>query len=312
MDQPEPGPTGLSLLSDPPHPVIEYISQLRTLILSLIMSSIVFVHGLQGHPKRTWTWTAPKKAASPSKDLAEERPTHRHLFRRIFPKTKSNDKELSRSTEHGNDVSPKYDSYSAIQEVYWPRDLLATDFPTARVLIFGYNSKITQGYEAANKSNIFAHAKDFLYALEARRRAHPDRPLVFIAHSLGGILTKEVLRRSDIDPDERIKKVFWSTTGVFFMGTPHRGSKEWASFGEGVIRIVSALSGIDVNEQIVQALMPSNSELQICNESFVTQWLNRESSFVVRTFQESRGIIGIRWGGLNQLVGMQRSVCERN
>ena len=138
-------------------------------------------------------------------------------------------------------------------------------------MTFGYNTNITQGFKATNQGNVFSHARNLLYGLEAKRRQAPNRELVFIAHSLGGILVKEVLRRSEADPDPKITKVFQSTTGVFFFGTPHRGSRDWASFGEGVYAIASHLLGVDVNTQVIHALLPSSAELDLCRESFTTQ-----------------------------------------
>jgi hypothetical protein len=90
------------------------------------------------------------------------------------------------------------------KDVFWPRDLLKDDFPKARIITFGYNTNITRGYHPAHQGNIFSHARDLLYELEAKRRKAVDRDLVFIAHSLGGILVKEVLRRSESDPDAKI------------------------------------------------------------------------------------------------------------
>lgn len=189
------------------------------------------------------------------------------------------------------------------KDVFWPRDLLKDDFPKARIMTFGYNTNITRGYQAAYQSNIFSHARDLLYELEERRRKKvADRDLVFIAHSLGGILVKEMLRRSQTDPDTKIQKIFTSTTGVFFFGTPHRGSKDWASFGEGVAGMASRLLGMDINNQVIHALLPSGPELELCRESFATQWGKRGESLVVRTFQESKGVTGVRWGGFSQLV----------
>jgi hypothetical protein len=74
--------------------------------------------------------------------------------------------------------------------VFWPKDLLPTECPRARILTWGYDTVVTKGYGAATKNNIFAHARDLLYALE-REREH-DIPLIFVAHSLGGIIVKEV------------------------------------------------------------------------------------------------------------------------
>jgi hypothetical protein len=75
--------------------------------------------------------------------------------------------------------------------IFWPVDFLPFECKEARILTWGYDTKVTKGYAGAvNKSNIFAHAKDFLFALD--RDHTPNRPLVFVAHSLGGILVKEV------------------------------------------------------------------------------------------------------------------------
>jgi hypothetical protein len=186
--------------------------------------------------------------------------------------------------------------------VFWPQDLLKEDFPKARVMTFGYNTSITQGYHAAHQGNIFSHARDLLYRLEAKRRNATKRDLVFIAHSLGGILVKEVLRRSETDPDPKINRIFMSTTGVFFFGTPHRGSKDWASFGEGIAAVAGRLLGVDTNDKVIHALLPTSSELELCRESFAVQWVKRGERLMVRTFQESKGVTGIRWGGFNQLV----------
>jgi len=186
--------------------------------------------------------------------------------------------------------------------VFWPRDLLKEDFPLARIMTFGYNTGITQGYHAAHQGNIFSHARDLLYKLEAKRRNAAERDLVFIAHSLGGILVKEVLRRSETDPDPKIKKIFMSTTGIFFFGTPHRGSKDWASFGEGIAAIAGCLLRVDTNDKVIHALLPTSTELELCRESFAVQWENRREHLTVRTFQESKGVTGLRLGGFNQLV----------
>jgi len=54
--------------------------------------------------------------------------------------------------------------------VYWPRDLLPTDCPRARIITWGYDTVVTKGMTVpTNKSNIFAHAKDLLYALDRER-----------------------------------------------------------------------------------------------------------------------------------------------
>ena len=213
-------------------------------------------------------------------------------------------KQSGRKVEVGrsDNVEEERNEEPEAKKIFWPEDLLKVDFPKARIMTFGYDTKITQGYQAANQGNIFSHARNLLYDLEAKRRQAPNRDLIFVAHSLGGILVKEVLRRSQVDPDVKIKKIFDSTTGVFFFGTPHRGSRDWASFGEGVATVAGRLLGIDVNSQVIHALLPTGPELEICRESFTAQWVERRDNLTVRTFQESKGVTGVQFGGFNKLV----------
>lgn len=59
---------------------------------------------------------------------------------------------------------------------------------------------------------------------------------------------------------------------------------------------------MDVNTRVIHALLPSGPELEICRESFTAQWVKHGDNLTVRTFQESRGVTGTRWGGFNQLI----------
>jgi hypothetical protein len=76
----------------------------------------------------------------------------------------------------------------------WLRDGLANDLKAegVRVLTYGYDSHLVQNKSFQNIEDV---ASTFRVALSAiRRTGHHamPRPLVFIAHSLGGIVLKEV------------------------------------------------------------------------------------------------------------------------
>ncbi|KAF2205560.1 hypothetical protein GQ43DRAFT_299846 [Delitschia confertaspora ATCC 74209] len=204
MEAPTPvSDVGFTILSDPHDAVID----------------IVFVHGLQGHPQDTWTHKSeaarspPGRAPSPSKVSKSDRP---RTWNRLLPFGKSKRLEPQISEQVGVDQADGK-GVGRVQEkdVFWPRDLLKDDFPMARIMTFGYDTRIIRGYHGANQGNIFSHARDLLYELEAQRRKGRDRHIIFIAHSLGGILVKEVLRRSETDPDQKIKKIYMSTAGIF-------------------------------------------------------------------------------------------------
>jgi hypothetical protein len=276
-------PVGVTVLSDPAEAVID----------------VVFVHGLQGHPEKTWTWYSNKSVPpAPKSAKTDQRRTSKRF--RFFSKGKSTASGgLSLEQTEDNVVDG---GGGPLTTVFWPRDLLKVDFPNARIMTFGYNSIAAQGYQPVNQGNIFAHARDLLYKFEQKRRNTPNRGLVFIAHSLGGILVKEVLRRSEADPDLNINGIFKNTIGIFFFGTPHRGSKDWASYGEGIAAVASCMARMDVNDKIIKALLPSSAELELARESFAVQWMKRGDTLMVRTFQESKAISGLRVAGLNQLI----------
>jgi len=53
-----------------------------------------------------------------------------------------------------------------------------------------------------------------------------ERPLLFICHSLGGLLVKQILRKADdADDDPRKKQVAAQTRAVLFLATPHNGAE---------------------------------------------------------------------------------------
>ncbi|KIM95406.1 hypothetical protein OIDMADRAFT_206491 [Oidiodendron maius Zn] len=59
---------------------------------------------------------------------------------------------------------------------------------------------------------------------------------------------------------------------------------------------------MDMNATVIGALLPGSAELKLCQETFTTQWAKRRESLTVRTFQESKAVIGIRFGGINKLI----------
>ncbi|KAK2789171.1 hypothetical protein FQN53_002396 [Emmonsiellopsis sp. PD_33] len=270
--EPEVSKTGLTVLSDPESAVID----------------IVFIHGLQGDARNTWTWEPAR-----TQGHTERNGNRRNTFSKLWSRRKragGASADVARGGQGGRVGG---------SAVFWPKDLLAADFPTARIMTFGYDSIITQGYKTVNQGSLFSHSRNLLYELVQKRRPVPKRGLVFIAHSLGGIIVKDVLRRSETDPDTDVVNIFESTSGILFFGTPHRGSEGWASLGDGIAKVVDSLLGFKVNRQIIRVLLPTASELEQCRDSFATQLMKRGSKLMVRTFQESRGMTVM---GFNRLI----------
>ena len=119
----------------------------------LSTSSIVFIHGLQGHPQGTWS----HRTTVGSESIAPTRPAKRARLHEIFYR----DPKAQPTTAAGN----FHESC-----VFWPSDLLPEDCPNARIITWGYNSAITRFFDGAvNQGSIFAHAKDLLFDLSRAR-----------------------------------------------------------------------------------------------------------------------------------------------
>jgi hypothetical protein len=151
-----------------------------------------------------------------------------------------------------------------------------------RIMTFGYETVIEKT-GPTNSSTFFSHSSDLLFTLLQARRHDKNRPLVFIAHSVGGLLVKDVLRRSEAEPDQLVQAISKSTTGIIFFGTPHIY----------VTRdIPPGLKRID--KDIFQSVLLNASILDLLRESFTTHWLKRRPDLMVRTFQEGKSMTGSR------------------
>ena len=137
-------------------------------------SDVVIVHGLQGDPVKTWTYTTDHASTKSKKFLSFHR------------KRRENGGNAPESTLEAQTIR------NDKEETYWPRDLLPRDFPNARVLTYGYDSHVSHFFrDTANKNNIFTLGRDLLHDLVAYRVDEPTRPLIFVCHSLGGLVVKE-------------------------------------------------------------------------------------------------------------------------
>ncbi|KAK7961899.1 uncharacterized protein PG986_002724 [Apiospora aurea] len=225
--------TGLSVVFDPgSEPVVD----------------IVFVHGIQGHPVRTWTAARP---CTPNHEQADDdaKPKKDNIIRRLVRGRKTSEIALGESGSRSQNVATLSGS-----ACYWPKDLLPVDLPRASILTWGYDSMVTKGFKSADKSSLFTHAKNFLFALG--RAAVPSRPIIFIAHSLGGIMVKEMLAHSDASENDKHQDIIASTIAILFFGTPHRGSRDLAGYGEVARKAASVL--LDTNSALLDSGIENN------------------------------------------------------
>ncbi|OWZ19227.1 hypothetical protein PHMEG_0006552 [Phytophthora megakarya] len=183
---------------------------------------VVFVHGLRGHPFNTWR----------------------------------------------TDMGSKLKGNNAI----WPDILLAEDLQRnnvpARLVTLGYEAGMVSWSSPWPSLTLQERGRVMLSALYAanigRDRRHqgvPARPVVFITHSMGGLLTKKMLLLEREQRDQ--SGLADSTTGVVFLAVPHFGS----DLANGV-RSESIRKLIQTHPAIEDLGVDPNRRLEDLNDNF--------------------------------------------
>ncbi|PVF97374.1 hypothetical protein CPB86DRAFT_815646 [Serendipita vermifera] len=141
----------------------------------------------------------------------------------------------------------------------WLKDFLPDDIPNARILTYGHNAD-THSVTYMPAQNIFSLAETFVEDLILERRTDPKRPIIFLAHSLGGIILKKALalcNAANSDQDKQCIKV--STYAVLFFGTPHSGANG-IELAQWMGKLLSVYMFTD--DRILTALKRDSIELQ--------------------------------------------------
>ena len=158
---------------------------------TLIRRSVVFVHGLNGDRHDTWT-----KSLTNSLTKSKIKRTHDEAFdasemsgwrKRLNFGPRPNSSSSAREPQEP-------DLGEESREVFWPQDLLPKAIPDCRIVSWGYNVDLHVTRGSTSTATVFDHARTLLSDLADVRVTEEERkrPIIFVAHSLGGIVVKDV------------------------------------------------------------------------------------------------------------------------
>lgn len=183
----------------------------------------MLVHGLNGHPSKTWT------------------------------------------AKNGN---------------FWPTDLLPNSLKEtkANVLVYGYNADVYCGGHdnSASDNFIHQHAQTLVADLTLYRKSEGTfgNAIIWVCHSLGGILVKRALLYSNdlrAAHHEDYRSIFVSTYGIMFLGTPHTGSDaaSWALVLQAMSDAVMPRKFFESESVLLRTLKKDNETLENINNHFL-------------------------------------------
>jgi hypothetical protein len=138
----------------------------------------------------------------------------------------------------------------------WLRDALPRDITRIRSIIYGYDTSLVM-------SESFQTVEDIAITFIARlksigRTSFTAKPIVFLAHSLGGILLKQALVEM-ASRGEMENFIFSTTREIIFFGTPNRGMH--------MRHLLPMVKG-QPNASLVKLLSPTSVYLSQLDEQF--------------------------------------------
>ncbi|XP_061563300.1 protein SERAC1 [Cololabis saira] len=201
-----------------------------------IKADVLFIHGILGAAFKTW-------------------------------------RQKDRSTSKEERESESKEDYTEC----WPKSWLAADCPNLRVLSVEYDSHLSDWMAkcpAENQRKSLAYrSRELLKKLKLAGIG--ERPVVWVAHSMGGLLVKKMLQDASQDPD--MQELLKNTKGVLFYSVPHRGTF-MAEYSVNVRYLL--FPSIEVRE-----LCKDSPALRNLNESFLN--IAKENEFSVLSFAET-------------------------
>ncbi|XP_025993627.2 protein SERAC1 isoform X3 [Solenopsis invicta] len=123
----------------------------------------------------------------------------------------------------GNDACMTNDDCTS-KTLCWPKDWLPVDIPSLRIIGVNYGTSLSMWTPfcpiESMKSTIKERSEEFVTKLTMANVG--QRPLIWVAHSMGGLLIKKMLVEEWKTGDKH--GICKNTKAILFYGTPHRGS----------------------------------------------------------------------------------------
>ncbi|KGO77204.1 hypothetical protein PITC_023280 [Penicillium italicum] len=134
---------------------------------------------------------------------------------------------------------------------FWPQDFLPKDLPTARIMTFGYDTDVIGALRVASSNTLRDHGKALADELAVWRKMSRSnrRPLIFVAHGLGGLVTEQALLISRGAAQQYYKDVYKAAKAL------------------PLARLANALRK---NREIVKVLTPGSEMLAALQQEFHT------------------------------------------
>ncbi|KAI1207870.1 uncharacterized protein F4807DRAFT_462313 [Annulohypoxylon truncatum] len=176
----------------------------------------------------------------------------------------------------------------------WLRDYLPTELPNLRILVYGHNCNPA---DRDCKKSILDYATDLLDAIISYRddKIVARRPIIFIGHSLGGLIVKQALVQATGHTDDKYKMFLEASYGFLFFGVPNRGLRHEEL--ETILGYHDSMGQL-VNDIVVNSDTEMKTSLRLLGGNFmdfcetkkldITAFYERRATFIVEPDRNGR------------------------
>ncbi|KND89384.1 Protein SERAC1 [Tolypocladium ophioglossoides CBS 100239] len=180
---------------------------------------------------------------------------------------------------HGLNGSPDK-TWTASNGVFWPLDLLPASLKGAKanILVYGYNADVysRKNDRSASDNFIHQHAQTMVTSLTLFRKSEGTfkNSIIWVCHSLGGILAKRALLYSNdlrMTHHEDYRSIYVWTFGMMFLGTPHTGSDvaTWGLVLQAMSDAIMPKKFFESESVLLKTLKKDNETLSNINNHFL-------------------------------------------
>lgn len=174
----------------------------------------------------------------------------------------------------------RFSTWTNSNDQFWPK-LIADLFPSCRVYTCGFKSSKLSSAKAGDGTSIMDLGSMIADGLICREVLAPKT--LFICHSLGGLIVKQMIRKCADSADKDFNELGRSCVGVVFLATPHQGSK--------IASTLKTILSNGASKQLAQ-LTDSEEDLFDLNEYFRVHAGRKGIS--VKSFYETEKTWGVQ------------------
>ena len=142
-------------------------------------------------------------------------------------------------------------------EQCWPTQWLAKEYPNVRLISLEYKTRVWDWQGAQHSFRELS--AEMMKKLSAAGVG--ERPVIFVAHSMGGLMIKEMMMQAGSE------EIITNTKGVVFFSTPHFGSwiasTSWNIFGQRLHNTIHVLRPSEYLREL------NNFFVQLCKKQDV-------------------------------------------